>query len=99
MLTTVGSAADADRIAGELVENRLAACVNIISSMRSVYRWKGNVERDDELLLLIKTSEDRLEELRHRLRAVHPYELPELIVIAPESLAPDYAEWIEESTR
>jgi periplasmic divalent cation tolerance protein len=99
VLTTVGSDADADRIAGELVENRLAACVNILPSVRSVYRWKGNVEREEELLLVIKTSADRIEELRNRLREIHPYELPEFLVIAPEWLGADYAAWIEESTR
>jgi periplasmic divalent cation tolerance protein len=96
-LTTVGSAADAERIARALVEGRHAACVNVVPGVVSVYRWKGAVERDDEHLLVIKTRVDRAEALREALVALHPYELPELVVLPVEAGHPPYLAWIRDS--
>jgi periplasmic divalent cation tolerance protein len=92
-------AASADEIARMLVERRLAACVQRLPGMRSVYRWKDAVEAADEVQLQIKTSADRFEALRDMVLEHHPYELPELIAVeAAAGLAP-YLDWIGESTR
>lgn len=91
--------ATAERIAGILVGERLAACVNIVPGLRSVYRWQGKVERADEALLLVKTSPDRLGALRARLPQLHPYELPELVAVETDLGLPAYMQWIADETR
>ncbi|MFN8092011.1 MAG: divalent-cation tolerance protein CutA [Vicinamibacteria bacterium] len=96
-LTTVGKAADAERVARALVERRLAACVNVVPGVVSTYRWKGEVERDDEHLLVVKTRADRVEALREALVTLHPYELPELVVLPVEAGHAPYLAWIRES--
>ena len=88
----------ADRLARTLVDERLAACVNVHGPMTSTYRWKGNVEYDHERQLIIKTTVARLRELELRLRALHPYELPEFIVLKPESASAAYSSWVVEET-
>ena len=97
VLSTVSTAADADRIAGRLVEQRLAACVNVVPGVMSVYRWKGAVQRDTERLLVIKTTAGRLEDLRRELVGLHPYELPEVIVLPVGGGHLPYLDWIRES--
>ena len=97
VLSTVGSAEDAERIAGALVARRLAACVNVVPGVRSIYRWKGRVETDDERLLVIKTRRDRFEAVREALVALHPYDLPEAIVLPIEAGHAPYLAWIDES--
>ena len=94
--STVGKAEDAERIARALVERRLAACVNVVPGVVSVYRWKGEVCRDEELLLVIKTRAERLPALREALVALHPYELPELVALPIESGHPPYLAWLDE---
>jgi len=94
VLTTVGAAFDARSLARELVELRVAACVNIVDRVHSVYRWEDAVTEDGEQLLLIKTSDARLNELRQELFSRHPYDVPELIVVAIEDIAPSYAAWL-----
>ena len=84
----------ADRIAGTLVEERLAACVNRIGGVRSVYRWKGQVDRADEVLLLAKTTADRFAALRDRIVALHPYELPEVVAVNVGSGLDAYLAWV-----
>lgn len=91
--------ATAERIAGTLVAERLAACVNILPGLRSVYRWKGAVERADEVLLLVKTVPDRYPALQRRLPELHPYELPELVAVETGFGLPDYLRWIADETR
>ncbi len=98
VLTTLGAEADAPALARTLVEERLAACVNILPVMVSVYRWKGSVEQARERQLLIKTTPDRLAALEHRLRQLHPYELPEFVVLRPSGGSEAYLRWVEEST-
>jgi periplasmic divalent cation tolerance protein len=81
VLLTAPDATTAERIATALVEERLAACVNVVPGMRSTYRWEGAVQRDDELLLVAKTRADRLAALTARVCALHPYELPEVLAL------------------
>ena len=91
VLTTI-SDERADEVASALVKERLAACVNVHGPMRSTYRWKGSVETEPERQLVIKTTPGRLRLLEARLRALHPYELPEFIVIRPEAASEAYAD-------
>jgi periplasmic divalent cation tolerance protein len=99
VLTTVARAEDAERIAEALVGGRLAACVNVLPGVRSIYRWKGGVEREEERLLLIKTRSERLPALRQALLAIHPYEVPEVVALPIEAGHPAYLEWLDESVR
>jgi periplasmic divalent cation tolerance protein len=96
VLTTLGADADAAALGRTLVEERLAACVNVLPAMTSVYRWKGSVGQEREQQLLIKTAPELVEALRARLRQLHPYELPEFIVLEGEASAA-YAEWVSDS--
>ncbi len=93
--STCPDEAVAGQIAETLVERQLAACVNIIPKIRSIYRWKGNIERDWEVLLLIKTTEGRFQALRDTLVELHPYELPEIVAVSVETGLPDYLRWID----
>ena len=97
VLTTSGSEDEARRIANYLVENQLAACVNMIPRIESIYRWQGKVESSQEWLLLIKTSADKFSGVRDAIRELHSYELPECVAIAIEDGSPDYLQWIEQS--
>ena len=97
--STCPDPSSADRIAAALVEERLAACVNVLAGVRSTYRWQGQVQRADEVLLVIKTTSDRLDNLRERLPALHPYELPELIAVEAAGGLPAYLDWITTETR
>jgi periplasmic divalent cation tolerance protein len=97
VLTTIGSEADAIAIAKTLVDEKLAACVNVLPQMISIYRWKGSVEQDTEHQIVIKTTADRLVSLEARVRQLHPYELPEFLVIDPAAGAPAYLAWVRES--
>jgi len=94
---TVATAADAERIARALVAERVAACVNVVPGLVSVYRWKGNVERDDEHLLVIKTRADRFEALRQTVLSLHPYELPELVALPIAAGHAPYLAWLDEN--
>ena len=89
----------AERIATALVEEHLAACVNRIPGIASIYRWKGQVSRDNECLLLIKTTRDRFDALRDRIVALHPSELPEVIAVDIALGLDRYLDWIESETR
>jgi periplasmic divalent cation tolerance protein len=97
LLTTAGSEDEAAKIARELVERRLAACVNVIPGVASTYRWKGAIDTASEWLLVIKTRRDRFADVQAALGELHSYELPELVMIEPAGIDPRYAAWIEES--
>jgi periplasmic divalent cation tolerance protein len=96
VLTAVPDAAVADRIARALVDERLAACVSVLGAARSTYRWQGEVESADELPLLIKTTAGRLGALTARLVALHPYQVPEVLVLAVGAGLPAYLDWVRE---
>ena len=98
VLTTLGFDADASTLARTLVEERLAACVNVLAPMTSFYRWKGTIEQDREQQLVIKTTRDSLPALEARLSVLHPYELPELVVLSASASAA-YAAWVGFSVR
>lgn len=87
----------AQGIAEALVEERVAACVNVVPSLNSVYRWKGEVQRDTEAMLLVKTTKDRFEALKLAVLRHHPYELPEVIAITVDRGHTPYLEWVIES--
>ena len=96
VLTTIGVGERAEQLARQLVDERLAACVNVHPPMVSVYRWKGAVERDTECQIVIKTTRERLGALEARLREIHPYELPELVVVSVDSGSDAYLRWVRE---
>lgn len=81
-------------LARALVEAKLAACVNLVPGVRSVYRWKGEVQEDEEVLLVVKTRADRGAALAHRIRDLHPYDLPEVLELAAVGGSPAYLDWV-----
>lgn len=91
--------ASAERLAEALVGERLAACVQLLPGLRSIYRWQGAVERADEVLLLIKTTHERLDAVADRIRTLHPYELPELLAVEAAGGMPAYLDWVAAETR
>lgn len=99
VLTNLPDRITAEALAASLVEDRLAACVNILQPCRSVYRWKGAVEKADEVPMLIKTTEARYQALEEAIRAKHPYETPELIALPVVDGLPDYLAWVEAETQ
>src|SRR5713101_7729912 len=99
VLTTCGSQPEAQKIAHALVERQLAACVNIVPQIASVYRWQGKVETAEESLLVIKTTAAAFERLREALVELHSYQVPECIEIGIEEGSAAYLEWIGESVR
>jgi len=98
VLTNLPDRAAAERIAELVIEKKLAACVNILAPCRSVYRWKGAVQHDEEHPLLVKTTTERYAELERAIRAAHPYELPEIIAVPIERGLPEYLGWVSAET-
>jgi periplasmic divalent cation tolerance protein len=90
---------EAHALARRLVEAHLAACVNVVPGLRSVYRWQGRVHDDPESLLVVKTTSERLPDLARALDEHHPYELPEALVLAPEQGSAAYLAWLAEAVR
>jgi periplasmic divalent cation tolerance protein len=98
VLTTLPADAESRTFGRTLVEERLAACVNLLPVMDSVYRWEGQVEHDTERQVIIKTSRDRVAALWDRIRELHPYETPEFVVLNIQDGSDAYLRWIGEST-
>jgi periplasmic divalent cation tolerance protein len=98
VLTTIGATADAGGIARALVGERLAACVNVLPPMASVYRWKGSIDEEQERQLVIKTTRAGVPALEARLRSLHPYELPEFLVLEAAG-SEAYLSWIRENVQ
>lgn len=99
VITNLPDRAAAEKLADELVAKRLAACVNILAPCRSVYRWKGATQHDDEHPMLIKTTRERYPALEAAIRAGHPYELPEIVALDVERGLPAYLQWVADETR
>ena len=98
ILTTAGSQEEAAKIAHALVERRLAACVNILPQIESVYRWQGKVETAQEWLLLIKTQTEFFERVRDAVKELHSYELPECVMLEVSDSSQKYLDWIAKNT-
>jgi periplasmic divalent cation tolerance protein len=97
VLCTVGKAEDAEWIAREVVERRLAACVNVVPAVTSIYRWRGEVEKNEEILLVIKTRSERFEALREAIISMHSSEVPEVIALAVEAGHAPYLAWLDDA--
>jgi periplasmic divalent cation tolerance protein len=97
VLSTVGASYDAAPLARDLVERRLVACVNVVEGIRSIYRWQGKVEDEGEKLLIMKTVEERVPELREALLSRHPYDVPEFIVLPIDAVEGPYRDWLIEA--
>lgn len=97
VLSTASSEQEARKIAHTLVERRLAACVNIVPKIESIYRWEGKVEEAEEYLLLIKTTDAAFPRLREAIRELHSYEVPECIALSIEDGSNPYLKWIDDS--
>jgi periplasmic divalent cation tolerance protein len=95
VLITAGSQEEADRIANTLVAEMLAACVNVLPGVTSVYRWEGEVQRDQEWLLVTKTTREVLDDLVRRVQAIHSYDLPEIIALPVVGGSQGYLRWID----
>jgi periplasmic divalent cation tolerance protein len=99
VLTNLPDRAAAERLAASLVEQRVAACVNILAPCRSVYRWQGSVQHDEEHPLLIKTTRAAYPALEAAIRALHPYTLPEIVAVPVELGLAQYLDWVDAETR
>lgn len=96
---TVGKEELGEKLARGLVEEKIAACINIVKNISSIYRWKGDIEMDEEFLMIIKTSATKSNELMNYINKHHPYDTPECVGIKIERGLPKYLEWIAESTK
>ena len=94
VLVTAPDAATAEALARRLVEERLAACANLIPAVRSIYRWEGEVQDDAEVLLILKTRKARVTALAARVQALHPYDLPEVIALTASGGSAAYLDWV-----
>jgi periplasmic divalent cation tolerance protein len=99
VLVTCGSEEEALKIANALVENRLAACVNLVAPIRSVYRWEGKIWDEKEWLLIIKTQKHRFEELEKKVKSLHSYSVPEITSLPITEGSSAYLDWIKENTK
>jgi periplasmic divalent cation tolerance protein len=99
VMTTAGDVKTAEKIADHLVDRKLAACVQIAGPIKSVYRWKGKVEKREEWQVIIKTRNDLYADVEAAIRKVHPYEVPEIIALPMVHGGKDYLKWIKDSTK
>ena len=99
VMTNVPDATNAEALARVLVEGRLAACVNILPGVQSVYQWQGAVEQANEVTLLIKTVQSRYAELEAAIKAAHPYQVPEIVALPIVAGLPAYLHWIAQETK
>jgi len=99
LFCTCPDEAVARTLAGELVKERLAACVNVLPSIRSIYRWQGALQEDSESLMVIKTGASRYRETEAWLKRHHPYDVPEIIALPIEKGLPAYLEWVVQETK
>lgn len=98
VLVTTPNSEEAAKIADALVSERLAACVNLVAAVESIYRWEGNITRDREALMIIKTTAERYPELERRVKELHSYSTPEVVALRIERGSAQYLEWLRDST-
>jgi len=99
VLTTVATEEDAAHLATDLVSRRLAACVNVVPGVRSIYRWQGALHDDRELLLLVKTTRERRDETMAAIAERHPYDVPEVVALDADAVSATYASWLGDAVR
>ena len=99
IITTVSTEKEGRMIANELVQNKLAACVNIVPKVHSVYEWENQIQNDEELLLLIKTTKEQEKDIYHTVESLHSYDTPELITIPINHGSQPYLQWLENSVQ
>lgn len=97
VFTTTPNAEEAEALARKIIENKLAACVQILPQITSFYSWKGKIQKDSECLLLVKTLPERYDELEKFIRAEHSYETPEIVSVESKKLSADYLGWMQEN--
>ena len=97
IFSTFPDAEIARKAARTLVEEKLAACANIVPQVESIYHWQGKIESNTEVLVIFKTTRERYAEFEQRLRALHPYEVPEIVALEPTAGLPAYLDWIADS--
>jgi periplasmic divalent cation tolerance protein len=97
IFTTAPNEAEAEKLAKRLIEVKLAACIQILPKMKSFYFWKGDIQKDEEYLLLIKTLAEKFDEVSDFIKANHSYEVPEILSIKAESFSDEYFKWANES--
>jgi periplasmic divalent cation tolerance protein len=95
IISTVADQATAELIARRVLQQRLAACINIIPGVTSIYRWQGEIEKSSELILLIKSRADHIDAITETIRSLHPYQLPEIIALPLTAGLPAYFDWID----
>jgi periplasmic divalent cation tolerance protein len=98
VITTVAAEPDAERLVGALLEQRLVACGNVLPGVASIYRWQGQVQREAELIVLLKTTRSRVDEVLKAAARLHPYEVPELLAVAIDGGSAPYRRWVKEET-
>ena len=99
VLVTCGSEEEATKIGNSLIEERLAACVNMISPVRSIYRWEGKIWDEKEWMLIIKTQKKRFEDLEKKVKSLHSYSVPEIVALPIVEGSASYLNWLEEMTK
>ncbi len=98
-MSTTGDPTEAEKIANKIVDEELAACVNVFPEIKSVYRWKGSVEKDSEAFILGKTTGDCLNQLIKRIKELHSYENPEILALEVEEGLSEYLDWVEKNVK
>ena len=99
MLSTAPSIEEGERLAKELLNRKLVACVNLIPRIRSLYWWEGKIEEDDEVLIIAKTRKELTQEIISLVKELHSYEVPEVLFLPVEGGNPDYLRWVDDSTK
>lgn len=99
VLVTFPDAEKARQIGTTMIESQLAACVNLVPGVESIYRWEGKIETSQEVLAIFKTTQEAWPAFEQRLKELHPYQVPEIVALAPEQVSAAYAEWVGESVK